>query len=184
MIFTPEDNNRTSAPLNAGIVVERGGSLPSGTIIHSYVTFGNTGLVVVPTFFEGRSKAEWERHFTPEGAEAKVPGYEEKYKDVYAYALDHLLRWWEDLSNFQNLPPRPSYLIGTTNLTFRNYNMRLLGPDIWEMEREEVVQNRYSTRLHLDKLAEDRAIRGKIEERSRQCGSKHYTMVSKLHSTY
>jgi len=178
-----ESTNQTSNPLTATITIEHGGELPSGSFISRYINFGNTGLTVVPTFFEGRSQAQWEMHFTPEGAENKVAGYEEKYKDVYGYALDHLLRWWENSENFKELLPRPDYLIGTTNQTFYNYNLRLLGPDIWETDRKDAELNRFEIRLHLDRLAQNAEVRRKLEERSKQCEAKRYVMTANHHDS-
>lgn len=137
----------------------------------------------MPTFFESRSTAQWEMHFTPEGAESKASGYEEKYKDVYAYALDNLLRWWGNPDSFQELPPRPNYLIGTTNQTFHEYNLGLLGPDIWETVKKDDKRNKFEIRLHLDRLVQDAEVRRKLEGRSKQCADKHNTMIANLHDS-
>lgn len=171
-----------TSPLNADIRIEtnniRGGQIPSGDVIPYFIHVGNTGLTIVPIYYENARTPIWEMHFTPEGAEKKVEGYSEKYSEIYAYALHHLLLWWEDPNQSPEIA-RPLCLEGSTNYIMKRHSQKLLGEEIFETK--ELSLDHFHTRLYMGKLAENKSVRKSLEEKSNLCESKSYTMVPELH---
>lgn len=165
--------------LNADIYV----LMPEGKIADGFVWVGNTGLKI--DVFKFNDDFDWIQHYTPDGYKDQIHANRRKNSLVYPYGLYHLVKWWQNQSNFDPRTfPRQDVLIGETNLKMHQFRRRLLGDHIYrekptltgEYDRsyDKVINDSYEYTLDLRILADNHPIMERLKKLSEYCASQSY----------
>ncbi len=171
-----------------------------GSWVPGLVSIGNTGLHFLIINHAGKPSLNgasadsfldyiWEQHFTPEGTKKASAQHAIKYSLIYAFALNQFLNWWENRENFYSTDftdifkgepkaNRPKYLTGSTNSTMEAFRLKLLGANNFNAysSPSQFMQN-HTYFLHLDRLAQDKEVRSRIEKLSDDCKKRNFAIL-------